>query len=122
MEQNNPFKKRVEPILTERVYYVKSQQDKTVLVAMNVEIVGKYIKWFDCTKQRVMQIDKILQDDDSLFTFQRGDANHGFEYSFIKMALSIYNEHVKNELISPEEFTDEATMTESFQLTVRSAW
>ena len=116
------FERGIEKKFPERVYYVESEQDNTVLIAINVTINSKDINWFDGTKERIMQIGQILQDDKTTFSFERADGDIGAVYNLSKMTLSVYDEKVKGELSVPEEFYDEEEMIKSFESTINSAW
>jgi len=114
------FKSTPENKFPEKIYYIESNQDQTVLWGMNVSINGNFIKWFDGTKERVMKVKSKMQNIDGSFSFEREDGDIGTVYNLSKMTLSIYNEKVKQELSSPEEFSSEEDMIQSFELTIGS--
>ncbi|HEX8974676.1 MAG TPA: hypothetical protein VF817_04285 [Patescibacteria group bacterium] len=119
--RENFFERKIEKTFPERVYYVKSEQDGTVLVAMNIKINGEEISWFDGTKERVMKIKNKTQNSDGSFSFEREDGDNE-AYTFSKMTLDVYNEKVKSQLSSPEEFENEEDMFKAFETTINSAW
>jgi len=116
------FKSTPEIKFPEKIYHIESEQDNTVLWGMKVSINGDFIKWFDGTKERIMKIKNKTQNDDGSFSFERADGDIGAVYNLSKMTLSVYNEKVKNELSTPDEFSDEEEMIKSFELTLNSAW
>src|SRR5665647_2114953 len=114
------FKSNPEINFPEKIYYIKSEQDETVLWGMNVSVNGDFIKWFDGTKERIMKIKNKIHNNDGSFSFERADGDVGAVYNLSKMTLSVYNEKVKKKLSVTEEFSNEEEMIKSFESTINS--
>lgn len=93
--------------LPKPVYYIESPDDDTVLVGIDVTInrdrVGvegiSEISWYDTAHERVMLASATEQKDD-YFAFKRIDREGGGYYYFAPMNLEIYDEKVKQRLLS----------------------
>lgn len=114
------FKSNPKIKFPEKIYYIKSEQDETVLWGMEVSVNGDFIKWFDGTKERIMKIKNKIQNNDGSFSFERADGDIGAVYNLSKMTLALYNENIKSKLMSPEEFSDEEELIKSFESTINS--
>lgn len=104
------------------VYYVDSDNDETVLVGINVQRTGKVMSWYDTTKERVMQADKIIDSRGDHYVFKRDDKEGGQTYTFVPMNLENYNASVKDRLFNGDDFTDEQSMIDAFMETKDNAW
>lgn len=105
-----------------RVFFVSSANDPTVLLALNLEVRGAYVRWFDTVKERMMRVKRILDEDPSHFVFERDEQEGNGVYTFIPMTLEIYNEKVKHQLLASQDFTDEEAMLQAFEETRKNAW
>lgn len=105
------------------LYFVTSDKDDTVLLAMDIKINEKdnSVVWFDSVKDRVMTIKNIMDYDPLHFVFER-DGDMGGTYTFIPLTLDIYNENVKNKILSRKEFESEQEMTRAFLKTINNSW
>lgn len=110
--------------LESRVYFVSSEKDKTVLLAMDVKIDEneKTIGWFDTVKERLMYYEFIVDPNDNHFVFQRSEKEGGDTYIFIPLSLEIYNKKVKNRILIPKDFESEEDMLKIFEETKNNAW
>ena len=108
--------------LPNRAYYVFSDQDDTVLVALDVKFDNKRTGWFDTIKERIMTIEKIIDSDPQRFIFKRAPTEGGGIYTFVPMTLEIYKEKVKKHMIIPREFNDSEEMFSAFEETRKNAW
>ena len=108
--------------LPNRVYYVSSNKDNSVLVALDVEFNNKEIRWFDTIKERGMKIEKIIDLSLQNFIFNRDLNEGGGIYKFVPMTLEIYNDKVKNHMLIPREFTDPEELFLAFEETRKNAW
>ena len=104
------------------VYFVKSENDSSVLVGMDVRISGNSITWFDTNKDRIMGIEEIIKDDNAEFEFKRSQSEGGGTYSFSKMTLDIFRNEVKDKLIFKEDAESEEEMIKKFEETKNNAW
>jgi len=84
--------------LPERVYYVASPTDATVLVAMDVQIEDGYVKWFDTVKERMMKLGRVVEDTQRDFTFER---EGGGVYSFTPLTIELYEQEIKHRVARP---------------------
>lgn len=105
-----------------RVWYVESEKDSTVLVAMNIQIRGEFVSWFDTNKGRLMKVARVLNPSKENFVFERAPEEGGGTYTFKPMTLEIYNSKVKNGLKKPENFNKEEMMLASFEESLKEAW
>ncbi len=106
-----------------RVYFVKASNDDTsVLIAMNIYTDSRTISWFDTVKERIMGIEKIVDKKSDHFVFERAHSEGGGKYTFVPMTLKIYNQKVKKNILVPQEVTDEEEMLKAFEKTRESAW
>jgi len=105
-----------------RVYYVFSKDDDTVLIALDVSVDDKWVRWFDTIKERMMGIGKIIDPNPRNFVFERALSEGGKTYTFIPMTLAIYNEKVKGHILVPQDFTDEESLFKAFEETKNNAW
>ena len=103
-----------------RVYYISSNQDATVLLALDVTIEGGYVCWFDTIKERIMEIARIADQNTSHFVFKRLD--WGDTYTFMPLTLKIYSEKIKQRILVPQDFPDEESMLQAFEKTRKNAW
>jgi hypothetical protein len=106
-----------------RVYYVSCPEDNTVEVAMDVRIAGDTVSWFDTIKERLMKIERIINDSHpDYFIFKRNVEEGGGVYTFVPMTLQLYNERVKRHLLAPKDFTDIEQLLKEFEDTKNYAW
>lgn len=106
-----------------RVYFVEaSNNDASVLIAMNVYTDGRIIRWFDTIKERVMGIEKIINQKANHFSFLRAKAEGGGKYTFIPLTIEIYNQKVKQHILVPQDVSDEEKMLKAFEETFKDAW
>lgn len=106
--------------LSSRVYYVFSDTDSTVLIALSVQFNEKNVLWFDTIKQRIMAIEKIVDSSHQHFVFERALIEGGGIYTFVPMTLEIYNNKVKNNILSSQEFTDQEKLLLAFEKTLKN--
>ena len=111
--------------LPEPVYYVSSEDDNTVLIAMNVAI--QYINstdnkkavvtWYDTNRVRVMEADvwKFIEDG---FIFNRSDVKKPQVYRFVPMTLEIYHNKVKARIYTQHDFSNKEDMIKAFIATL----
>jgi hypothetical protein len=110
-------------IFNRRVCFVSSPDDRTVLVAFDIQITAdNLIQWFDTVKERRMRIGEIISDTPEHFAFKRNDGKSQGVYDFVPMTLDIYNEKVKNKILIPKTFADEKEMRREFEKTKDNAW
>jgi hypothetical protein len=99
------------------VYYVKSPEDDTVLVGMDVEISRRggdtTVSWFDTVKERRMGAELVSEDMDN-FTFKRLEQEGGGTYSFVPMSLDVYDNSVKSYLQNGKDFDNQEDLTAAF--------
>lgn len=108
--------------LPNRVYYVSSPHDETVLLAMLTQHNGSIIRWFDSVKERCMYIKKIMVNNENQFEFERADDEGGGVYTFTPVTLEIFNTHIKSRLLSPQQFDDKEKLLQTLEDTINSAW
>ena len=108
--------------LPKRVYYVSSDKDDTVLVALDVEFDNKKVRWFDTIKERIMRAEKIIDSTPQKFIFNRDLSEGGGTYTFVPMTLEIYNDRVKQHMLVPREFTDLEKLFLAFEEARKNAW
>lgn len=121
--------KRVENNIMMPVYYIKSTNDETVLVGINVTIQctqvnqekNILIKWYDTSHDRIMRASEIEWKGKN-FSFRRIEQEGGGVYYFTPMTIEIYNDKVKQYLIAGTEFTDEDSMIKAFLSTSENGY
>lgn len=104
------------------ICYVTSQSDKTVLYALDVEMVEDTIRWIDGARERFMSIDNIVEDTTSRFVFQRAQSEGGASYTFVPMTLAIYHEKVMPYILMPQTFTSEEDLYGALREARRNVW
>ena len=104
------------------IYYVESTEDNTVLYAINVRISPTVITWFDGTKERIMTIGEVIENNDNALIFKRDENEGGAIYKFSPLTLEIYDQKVKNRLVKPTSFETEEELIEALQSTLDNAW
>ncbi|KKT81885.1 MAG: hypothetical protein A3B99_00120 [Candidatus Yanofskybacteria bacterium RIFCSPHIGHO2_02_FULL_44_12b] len=111
-------------ILTnKKVYYVFCPDDPTVLVAMDIKLTdSNTITWLDTVKERSMTIERVAENVEDRFVFDRSQKEGGGTYTFVPMTLAIYNDGVKSHLLSPGDFESEEKMIEAFEKTRSNIW
>ena len=87
---------------------------------MPLEDDGDIITWLDTFKDRVMNIDKIIDSSPEHFVFKRKENNE--VYALVPMTVSIYNTKVRQKLIYPRDFENEESLKEAFRETKKSMW
>jgi len=99
------------------VYYVHSDQDDTVLIGMDIELIhddsGTLVHWLDTVKERRMMAEKTEMRDDGL-SFTRVESEGGGTYNFIPMSLDAYNNHVKDRLKDGGSFDNVGALNTAF--------
>ena len=108
MSQKNNYQ------FSQPVYFIESPQDQTVLLALDITIKDGYIYWFDTIKERIMEIDNVIETSPNKFVFQRAGEEGGGVYTFSPLTLEIYNNRVKRFLLIPRDFTTSEEMLKAF--------
>lgn len=106
----------------ERVYYVESAEDPTVLLALDIVLSAGQIRWFDTIKERRMKLRRVLNDDPLHFAFEREDGETGRVYRFVPLTLEIYRERVRSHLLDGRDFETSKEMKDAFELTKEGSW
>lgn len=122
-ESSKHERENTREMLPEPVYYIESSDDDTVLVGIDVAVESKadgtaVVTWFDTTRERAMTAEETKREDD-YFAFKRSEAEGGQFYKFTPMDLDVYNDKVKNELISGQDFDNKDDLIQAFQATRR---
>ena len=113
-------------ILPKPVYYIESDKDRTVLIVVRVRLEYKEfdgerivrVTWYDMIKERAMTAVEIKRDGD-LFAFRRSEQEGGGEYYFTPMDLEIYDNKVKDKLLSGREFDSNEAVVRGFLEAIR---
>lgn len=105
-----------------RVYFVESAADDTVRIALDVTNDGTYVRWFDTIKERIMKIEKIVDENLEHFVFERAKDEGNGTYTFVPMTLEIFRAKVKQHILIPQDFKNEETMLKGFEETRNQAW
>lgn len=109
--------------MPQRVYYIESASDSTVLYALDVTFGPESIRWFDGTKERIMRTDGHGETGaDGSFSFVRSTEEGGATYTFAPMTLEIYRQQVMPRLVAGKNFEDEEAMLKAFESTRETAW
>jgi len=100
----------------DKVFYVNSFEDKSVLIAIDVFINKDFhlIKWFDGNKQRVMIFENIYFKENGEIEFIRNFNNQKINYYLYPLTLKIYNENLKNFFKDEIEFKNEEDLIKKF--------
>ena len=105
-----------------RVYYVECPVDPSVLLAIDTQIKGDYVRWFDTVKERMMKIAQVLENEPTKFAFQREDSPEQGLYSFTPLNLEIYNRAVKPHLANGQDFADDESMLKAIEESKDNSW
>lgn len=104
----------------EQVYYVESDRDESVLVAVGLKIQkgirdgGVYfLEWLDTVYWRRMTASEVWTENGELF-FKRIEPEGGGMYHFMPMTVATYNQFVRDELFEPKDFTDDEEVRLAF--------
>lgn len=88
-----------------KIYYVESANDPSVLLALDARLGNDgTLWWFDTRKERIMKIGRITEDTAEKFAFER---EGGGEYVFVPLTLKRYEESVRSRLVKPRSFERE---------------
>ncbi|MBI3273690.1 MAG: hypothetical protein HYZ69_00955 [Candidatus Colwellbacteria bacterium] len=106
------------------IYLVESPEDSTVLIAINLEHrqSQKIMAWFDTVKERIMEYKTIEISPTHTIHFTRTTPLGDMSYNLRPLTLELYNEKVKQYLISPKPFQTEDEMHKALLNTVNHAW
>lgn len=108
--------------LMEKIYYVECAEDSTVLVAIDVELEGEQIRWFDTVKERAMRVREVLDSNPRHFVFVRNDGKQSGTYTLTPMDIETYNTKVRARLINGKEFSLKEEMLAAFEETKKDVW
>jgi hypothetical protein len=86
-------------LLSEALYLVQSEQDDTVLLAMDLNCSEELVEWFDSSRDRAFEVVSIKQSDEILIV--QTDAA---EYRFRYMSLDAYRAHAQDKLVGQPLF------------------
>lgn len=89
--------------LPARAYFVASDSDKTVLVALNVRIEGRLIRWFDTAHERLLAMDEVLDHTPSHYVFRRPAEEGGDTYTLVPLTLDMYQRSLKGRFRGPQQ-------------------
>ena len=107
--------------LPNKVYFVESMQDNSVLIAINAflkKINGeKYISWFDTSHERIFKISEINQDGNNI-VIKRIESDGGGTYILYPLNLKIYNDRVKDRFSIHQSFDNEEDLISAFLNTI----
>jgi hypothetical protein len=107
----------------QRLYYVSSPTDKTVLLAIDPVMEHDAIVWFDTNKERIKPIFKITDDSEGHFSFITYDDQGASEqYTFIPLTVTLYEQQIKRRLKDPRPYQNERHLFELLLATKKSAW
>ena len=104
----------------EQVYYVESDQDESVLVAVGLKIQRSirdggvyFLEWFDTVYWRRMTASEVWTENGELF-FKRIESEGGGTYHFTPMTVATYNQFVRDELFEAKDFIDDEEVRLAF--------
>lgn len=87
------------------VYRVRSEEDPTALIALDVKVRGDTLTWFDTSRDRGHPI-KSRNEDGGVVTFE---TETGFTYRFEPLTKATYDAEVKGHVeLSPDFESTEA--------------
>jgi len=101
-----------------KVFFVGSQTDKTVLIAVHPRFQEqvKTLSWWDTVKERVKQVKSMQVGEDPVLQVTDAQDN---AYVFVPLSLPLYNNVVKNRLPGQREFATEEDMIKAFEDTMK---
>jgi hypothetical protein len=93
------------------IYYVCSQNDNTVLLALKVEIRKdlNIVSWFDTIKYRNFEYSQISEENNNI-TIYRSDSKDNLIYTLTPLTLELYNQKVKKHMTIQKEYQDKETL------------
>lgn len=104
----------------EQVYYVESDRDESVLVAVGLKIQRSirdggvyFLEWFDTVYWRRMTASEVWTENGELF-FKRIEPEGGGMYHFMPMTVATYNQFVRDELFEAKDFIDDEEVRLAF--------
>lgn len=71
-------------------YFVESDGDDTVLIALDPKLNGRYVEWFDTLRDRMFEVVKMNDDGDAVTVDTPRAA-----YTFKPLTLELYDRFVK---------------------------
>lgn len=119
MEPNSQSEKA--PLVEYPAYYVESvaadgeSRDDTTLVAIDVQVKGHYVRWFDTVKERRLGDGNVEKFEDGSLVFT--DHDSGFTYRLTPLSLDVYNQHVRPHLNNSQIFNNTEDMWEALLAT-----
>lgn len=116
----NGMKERPQPVeflSQRRVFFVGSQQDKTVLVAIHphYDEKARMLRWWDTVKERAKQVKAMNVGETPVLQVTDVQDN---SYVFVPLSLPLYNNVVKDQLSGKREFATEEEMIKAFEETM----
>lgn len=88
------------PFAEDQVYRVRSEEDPTAVLALDVQVRGGYLSWFDTHRDRGHRIALL----DAVAGKPRLRTDTGFTYVFEPLTKEIYDTEVKPFVELPPEF------------------
>ena len=106
-----------------RIYYVSSLTDKTVVLAIDPVMKNDMLFWFDTVKERIKPIFEIINDSEKKFHFiAYNEREVSDEYIFIPLTVDIYERYVKQRLKNSIAYQNERHLFSLILLTKESAY
>ena len=102
-----------------RVYNVISQQDDTVVLAVDPKFQGNFLTWFDTVKERMKPVERVIKADTNEFSFI---SDNEVIYTFLPLTIDLYENNVKQHLIAPESYLNLEDLEAKIIHTIQSAW
>ena len=89
---------------SDATYLVESEQDDSVLLAMDLKCTDAMVEWFDSVRDRAFEVISTNEEENSLHV--KTDAS---EYRFRLLSLDAYRAHVQDKVVGQPHFssTDE---------------
>jgi hypothetical protein len=89
---------------SDTTYLVQSEQDDSVLLALDLKCSDGMVEWFDSARDRAFEI--LSKDEEEHMLCVRTDAS---EYRFRRLSLDAYRAHVQDKVVGQPHFnsTDE---------------
>ena len=101
-------------ILSDALYLVQSDQDDTVLLAMDLKCSKELVEWFDSSRDRAFELVSMQETDEMLIV-----QTEAAEYRFRFMSLDAYRAHAQDKLVGQPIFNTTPELQAYYQSFMR---
>lgn len=99
-----------------KVFFIQSENDPTVLIGVELQIFDGYISWHDTIKERIKRIKRIIENTSENFIFETKDENGMTEgtYKIQILTWKLYQKKVLPNLCFDPKIKNEKVLHKFF--------